>query len=408
VKEPVAVCPPASVATTVVPEVPAGTWNWQLNAPVALVVRLPVLQLEIVWESNTSEASGVETENPVPLTVTLAPWGPCAGVTDIDGVVTVNGVVALWPPASVARTVVPEVPEGTEKPQVKAPAAPVVSEPELHEWIATESKTKDWMGVETENPVPLTLTDAPIGPWVGVAVIEGVVTLNVPDVLWPPASVAVTVVPAVPEGTANPQEKAPVAPVVSDPDVHDEIVMVSKTSEASGLETEKPVPATVTAAPTGPWEGDTVIMRAVTRNVGLFVRLDVLRSSPVIPYDPGDTLGMEKVQTKLPVVFVVMTVEADEHGAPPVGGWGAPWNVTLAGPTTLNPVPVTVNVLPTGPCEGTREIDGSVTSNNTELDSVALVVSFPVTLYSPTGSEAGTSKLHEKAPLPSVVMFDPV
>ena len=172
--------------------------------------------------------------------------------------------------------------------------------------------------------------------------IDGVVTVNVPDVLWPPVSVTVTVVPEVPEGTAKPQEKAPVAPVASDPAVHDEIVTVSKSSEARGLETEKPVPATVTEAPTGPWEGDTVIMSAVAMNVGLVVCLEVLRSSPVIPYEPGDTLGVVKLQTKAPVAFVVMTVEADEQGTPPVGVCGTPWNVTLAGPTTLNPVPITV------------------------------------------------------------------
>ena len=142
-KEPVPVCPPVSVATTLLPEVLAGTWNVQLNAPVAPVVRLPALQLEIVWESNTSEVSGVETENPVPATVTLAPWGPCPGVTEIEGVVTVKSVVALWPPASVARTVVPDVPEGTGKLQVNAPEPPVVDEPEVHEWIATESNTSD-------------------------------------------------------------------------------------------------------------------------------------------------------------------------------------------------------------------------------------------------------------------------
>jgi hypothetical protein len=80
---------------TVVPAVPLGTLNVQLNAPVAPVVREPLVQLVIVTESNTSDDNAVDTENPVPATVTVAPIGPCAGVTVIAGVVTVNVPVAV-------------------------------------------------------------------------------------------------------------------------------------------------------------------------------------------------------------------------------------------------------------------------------------------------------------------------
>jgi hypothetical protein len=80
---------------TVVPEVPLGTLNVQLNAPVAPAVKEPLVQLAIVTESNTSDDNAVDTENPVPATVTVAPIGPCPGVTVIVGVVTVNDTGAV-------------------------------------------------------------------------------------------------------------------------------------------------------------------------------------------------------------------------------------------------------------------------------------------------------------------------
>ncbi len=75
---------------TTVPDVPLGTANVQLNVPVAPVVREPLMQLVIVTESNARDDSAVDTEKPVPETVTLAPTGPCVGVTVIASVVTVN------------------------------------------------------------------------------------------------------------------------------------------------------------------------------------------------------------------------------------------------------------------------------------------------------------------------------
>ncbi|MGA7475716.1 MAG: hypothetical protein WBW47_00670 [Thermoplasmata archaeon] len=80
---------------TVVPDVPLGTENVQLNDPVPSVVREPLVQLVIVTESNTSDDNAVDTEKPVPATVTVAPIGPCPGVTVMAGVVTVNAPVAV-------------------------------------------------------------------------------------------------------------------------------------------------------------------------------------------------------------------------------------------------------------------------------------------------------------------------
>jgi hypothetical protein len=182
VNVPPAVWPPTSVAVTVVPDVPLGTANVQLNVPVAPVVREPLVQLTIVTESNTSVDNAVDTEKPVPATVTVAPIGPCAGVTVIAGVVTVNVPVPVLPPTSVAVTVVPEAPVGTANVQLNAPVAPAVREPlvQLAAAMVLVSKTNEVNAADTEKPVPATVTVAPIGPCPGVTVIAGVVTVNVP------------------------------------------------------------------------------------------------------------------------------------------------------------------------------------------------------------------------------------
>ncbi len=52
------------------------------------------MQLEIVTPSKTSPTV-LDTEKPVPDTVTVAPTGPWLGLTVIAGVVIVNGAVAL-------------------------------------------------------------------------------------------------------------------------------------------------------------------------------------------------------------------------------------------------------------------------------------------------------------------------
>ena len=80
---------------TVVPDVPPGTLNAQEKLPLLSVVSDPVVQLVIAIPSNTSDANAVETENPVPDTVTVAPTGPWLGDTVMAGVVIVNDAVAL-------------------------------------------------------------------------------------------------------------------------------------------------------------------------------------------------------------------------------------------------------------------------------------------------------------------------
>jgi len=277
VNVPVAASPPTSVTVTVVPDVPLGTANVQLRTPTPPAVREPLVQLAIATPSKTSPTVRV-TENPVPDTVTVAPTGPCVGLTMIPGNVTVNVQIAVWPPTSVAVTVIPDVPLGTLNVHVNAPAALVVKEPLVQLATVTPSKTSPTARV-TEKPVPETVTVAPTGPWVGFTVIAGDVTVNAPVATWPPTPVAVTVVPDVPLGTLNVHVNTPVPPVVKEPLVQLAIVTPSKTSPTA-LVTENPVPEIVTVAPTGPWVGLTVIAGVVTVNVCALVGVFVSQSSP--------------------------------------------------------------------------------------------------------------------------------
>jgi hypothetical protein len=91
----VAYCPPTSVATTVVPEVPLGTENVQLKWPAVFVVSDPLVQLVIWTLSNTSDFSAVDAENPFPTIVTDEPTGPECGLTVIETFVTLNDPVAV-------------------------------------------------------------------------------------------------------------------------------------------------------------------------------------------------------------------------------------------------------------------------------------------------------------------------
>jgi hypothetical protein len=72
------------------------------------------------------------------------------------------------------------------------------------------------------------------------------------------------------------------------------------------------------------------------------------------------------VHTNPPEAVVVIAVPVKIHGPPdtPIGVWSAPPKMTSAPDDTLNPVPVTVYVAPTEPCEGFTVIAGLNTQKN--------------------------------------------
>jgi hypothetical protein len=117
--------------------------------------------------------------NPLPLTVVVAPLGPCAGVREMRGVVIVNGAVALSSPRSepVAVTVyaIPDAGPVIVTGQPKPPLAETVPGQVPMAAVPLIAMVTVASGV---NPVPVTVTETPLGPWVGVKEIIGVVMVN--------------------------------------------------------------------------------------------------------------------------------------------------------------------------------------------------------------------------------------
>ena len=174
--------PYAHTGYTVEPAAPVTTAE-QLNVPVLLVS--PQLVGESVRYTGASVIEIVAPPltvgvNPVPLTVTVVPLGPWLGVSVIAGVVIVNGAVALskLPSDPVAVTVyaVDEAVPVIVTVQLNVPVLLVspqlvgdnVGPPEIDN--VTEIVAVEEVGV---NPLPLTVTDVPLGPWLGVRVITG-------------------------------------------------------------------------------------------------------------------------------------------------------------------------------------------------------------------------------------------
>ena len=80
----------------------------------------------------------------------------------------------------------------------------------------TPSKVKVAIAVLGVNPVPLTVTVIPVGPWEGLRVIAPVVIVNVVEAVSDPPSLPVAVTlwpPAASDGTVNVQENVPVPDV---------------------------------------------------------------------------------------------------------------------------------------------------------------------------------------------------
>ena len=198
------------------------------------------------------------------------------------------------------------------------------------------------------------------------------VTANDTEAAWPPTSVAVTEVPDAPLGTSNVQLNVPVLPVVSDPLAQLEMAAESKTNEERGVDTENPVPETVTVAPTGAWGGFTVIVGVVTVNTSAVARAPVAVSSATNEYAPAASLGTVNVQTNRPESSVVIVPPDSVPSVHFIGTTSTEFKVTVAPDDQSNPEPVTVKVAPVGPWVGPIEITGAVTTTCPDADEVAV------------------------------------
>lgn len=131
----------------------------QTNPPLAFVS--PEQRVVAVFQVTVY---ALRPSNQDPTSAIELPTVPCEGDKTTDGVGTTKDPSAVSPPASVALTVVPDVPLGTENVHENAPVAPVVIEPDVQPAIDTASNTNDARSVDTENPVPETVTEVPIPP----------------------------------------------------------------------------------------------------------------------------------------------------------------------------------------------------------------------------------------------------
>ena len=127
--------------------------------------------------------------SPFSVTLHVVPVARPLSVNVTDGVATVNVAVALskLPSDPVAVTlyaaalldviVTVQLKLPAELPDVVTVHVPlgVTAAPEL---IVNAIVTAPPVSVAGVNPVPATVTDVPLGPWFGVSVIVGVVTVN--------------------------------------------------------------------------------------------------------------------------------------------------------------------------------------------------------------------------------------
>ena len=169
VKEPLAVCPPSSLARTEVPLVRVGTRKLQLKAPPGPAVKLPPVQEVIVTPSKTKDVSWALGVNPVPATVTDEPTGPCPGVTMIPTVVPskVPDATSVAPagPAAVTTLDVPSALNVKSFPELAANE----QEPDPEETVAVQSRWEVGPLTVTVasldvNPEIEAVTVAPLGP----------------------------------------------------------------------------------------------------------------------------------------------------------------------------------------------------------------------------------------------------
>ena len=203
--------------------------------------------------------------SPFSVTLHVVPLARPLSVNVTDGVVTVNEAVALskLPSDPVAVTVYAagvldviatvqlNVPVLLVSPQLV-----VDSVPPLEIDSVTEIVVPPAVGV---NPVPLTVTVVPLGPWLGVSVIAGTVPVNVAVAVSPVvAPVAVTVF-AVPLLLKKKSPKVLAVKVQSenDPELTGQMARIDvPTVIVTDVSPEaKPLPDAVTVVPAGPWSG---------------------------------------------------------------------------------------------------------------------------------------------------------
>ena len=263
----------------------------------------------------------------VPVIATDVPTGPETGVNEAivggEDEITVKFAALVAVPLLVVTVILPVV----------APAGTVaviwVSESMLPEAVTPLNLRP----VVVAKPVPVMTTVSPTCPEVGendVIVGPEPNTVKLAELVAVPAEVVTVILPVV----------APVGTVVVIWVSESMLPVAATPLKARPVVVAKPVPVIVTVAPTAPEVGENEV---IVGPVEVSVKLELLVAVP------------------LGVVSVIGPVPA------PVGAWQVTWVSVLkvnVAVTPLNltevvpvkPVPVSVTVVPTGPCVGVNEV----------------------------------------------------
>ena len=133
-------------------------------------------------------------ENPEPVALTMVPICPEAGVSVIDAPMTVNVAWAESVTPPFVPVAVMTYGPGATFFTVKLPFTIPVPSAMVHAARLTGVPVIEQVLSVVRNPVPVTLTNAPMGPIAGVSVIVGpAVTLNVPVAKSGPPAAPLTV-----------------------------------------------------------------------------------------------------------------------------------------------------------------------------------------------------------------------
>ena len=198
----------------------------------------------------------------VPVTVTVVPAKPEAGLAVTEGVVAVNGVVAVAAPLLADIVCAPAAAvDGTKIAAEKPPEALVVIDAGVVTKLVPSSATL--ANVLAGKFVPVTVTVVPIGPEVGEMVREafGLMVNGAESVEVPPVADIVCAPAAAADGIENVALKPPDELAVTVAGVV--VILVPSKFTAMAEPAGKFVPVTVTEVPEGPNDGTANIVAEV-------------------------------------------------------------------------------------------------------------------------------------------------
>jgi hypothetical protein len=231
---------------------------------------------------------------PFPTSVTTVPTIPWLTLSE-KVEVTVNAAVGAKAPWVIDIVFEPTGEEGTWVSQTMPPVAlveDVQSAVVLSQLTVAE--------VVPANPSPVIVTAVPTGPVVGFTVTDGLTVKGAFAELVDSAAMTVCV-PAVDSGTSNVQVRSPRLSVLEPV----QTTGLASQVTVNSARPSKPVPVTVTEAPTVPVEMERVTWGStVNRAVAVFVP-----SLAFNVWEPATEAGMVKAQLKAPAALEVSDPE---------------------------------------------------------------------------------------------------